>query len=173
MKATLHKIFSVLLAVCFILSAIPAPAAAAETPANTVTNGSYADGNWAPGGDGSITYTIGDTPVTLSKTATVVGENTFDITLKVQTSTSTSTVTNSGAVVLVIDLSNSMDYCAECRGESRHREGCKYDEPQTYPYIGTIHSEVKASQSRLVAAKAAAANFLRNYALNMPANLEN
>ena len=136
MKKMLHKIFSILLAACFILSAVPAPAAAAETPANTAVNGSYTDGKWSEGGTGSVEHTIDGTKVTLSKTATPVEGmvNTFDITLKVQTSTTTTTHTVGGAVVLVIDTSSSMK------------------------------NGVSGASSRIEAAKTAAKNFLSSYA---------
>ena len=102
MKKMLHKIFSILLAACFVLSVVPAPAAAAET----TTNGQYSNGAWSEGGTGSITY---DNGITLSKTAEALGNNQFKITLQVQTSTTTTTVTGGGAVVLVLDTSRSME----------------------------------------------------------------
>ena len=65
MKKMLQKIFSILLAACFVLSVVPAPAAAAET--TPTTNGKYnADGSWVAEGNGSISY---DNGITLSKTA--------------------------------------------------------------------------------------------------------
>ena len=137
MKKMLHKVLSVLLAACFLLSVVPAPAAAAEEiPAGSVTNGTYTESGWAAGGNGSTTYTIGGYPVTLSKTATAVEgmENTFDITLKVETNTHTIHRTVSGAVVLVIDTSSSMK------------------------------NGVSGSSSRIAAAKSAALDFLASYA---------
>ena len=139
MKKMLQKIFSILLAACFVLSVVPAPAAAAET----TTNGQYSNGAWSEGGDGSITY---DNGITLSKTAKALGNNQFEITLQVQTSQTTSTVTNGGAVVLVMDVSGSMAYCADCGGENGHDWGCP------------------KSGSRMAAAKTAALNFLKSYA---------
>ena len=141
MKKMLQKIFSILLAACFVLSVVPAPAAAAG---NETTNGQYSNGAWSEGGTGSITY---DNGITLSKTAKAVGDNKFEITLQVQTSQTTSTVTNGGAVVLVMDVSGSMAYCADCGASgNRHDSGCP------------------KSGSRMAAAKTAAKNFLESYA---------
>lgn len=141
MKKMLQKIFSILLAACFVLSVVPAPAAAAG---NETTNGQYSNGAWSEGGTGSITY---DNGITLSKTAKALGNNQFAITLQVQTSQTTSTVTNGGAVVLVMDVSGSMAYCADCGASgNRHDSGCP------------------KSGSRMAAAKTAAKNFLESYA---------
>ena len=48
-------------------------------------------------------------------------ENVFDITLEVETDQKIQTTTSSpdAAVVLVLDLSSSMDYCAECGWSDR------------------------------------------------------
>lgn len=156
MKATLNKIFSVLLAVCFVLSAIPAPAAAAEIPTSSTTNGYYNGNDWVEGGNGSTTHTIEGTEVSLSKTAVPVAgmENTFDITLQVKTSTTTSVETASGAVVLVIDTSGSMAYCSECGTDFIHDWRCPY-------FISSFWGD---DVTRLDAAQDAAYTFLQTYA---------
>ena len=151
MKKMLKKIFSILLAACFVLSVVPAPAAAAET----TTNGQYSNGAWSEGGTGSITY---DNGITLSKTAKALGNNQFEITLQVQTSQTTSTVTGGGAVVLVMDVSGSMAYCAEC-GEDSHESDCTHFKSGWF-----ADNSVKYSQSRMAAAQTAAKNFLKEYA---------
>ncbi len=167
MKTTFRKILSVVMAFCLLLSAMPFPTLAeenSEIPSNAATNGSYVDGVWTEGGEGSVTYNIDGTNVTLSKTATPVEgmENTFDITLQVQTSTTTTIHTASGAVVLVFDVSGSMNYCAECGNESRHEDDCKLNEP-TEGWFGQ-NSRVEASQTRIAAARSAGAAFLKSYA---------
>ena len=155
MKNMLHKIFSILLAACFILSAVPAPAAAAETDSPTI-NGSYVDGAWKEGGTGSVTHEIDGTKVTLSKKAAPVEgqENTFDVTLKVETSTTTSVETTSGAVVLVIDTSGSMAYCSECGTDFIHDIRCPY-------FLSSFWGD---DVTRLDAAQDAAYTFLQTYA---------
>ena len=60
---------------------------------------------------------------TLEKTLTQTGENTFDVTLKVVTSQTVTT--NDAAVQLIIDLSNSMAWCASCGGSEGHAKDCK------------------------------------------------
>ena len=168
MKTRFHRILSVVMAFCLLLSAMPFPTMAEETgaiPTNAATNGSYVDGVWVEGGNGSITHDVDGTKVTLSKTATPVAgqENTFDITLKVQTSTTTTVHTASGAVVLVFDVSGSMDYCAECGDESRHQSNCPLNKPTEW-FGMTFNSEVQASETRIAAARSAGAAFLKSYA---------
>ena len=169
MKTRFHRILSVVMAFCLLLSAMPLPTMAEETgtvPSNEATNGSYVDGVWTEGGNGSTSYNIDGTDVTLSKTATPVEgmENTFDITLKVQTSTTTTIHTASGAVVLVFDVSGSMNYCAECGNESRHEDDCTLNEPTEGWFGQTQNSRVEASQTRIAAARSAGAAFLKSYA---------
>ena len=57
----------------------------------------------------------------------------------------------SAATVLVMDVSGSMDFCAECGADEEHYKGCTYE------------GDVKSSQSRLTSAKAAANSFLDSY----------
>lgn len=57
---------------------------------------------------------------TVRKNIEQTGENAFDITLKVETSQTVKT--NDAAVILVIDLSNSMAYCAECGREGLYHQ---------------------------------------------------
>lgn len=59
---------------------------------------------------------------TLSKTIAQTGENTFDITLKVMTSETVTT--DSAAIQIVVDLSNSMKYCADCGNTDANDCGC-------------------------------------------------
>ena len=53
--------------------------------------------------------------------------------------------------MLVMDVSGSMDFCAECGADKEHYKGCTYK------------GDVKSSQSRLTSAKAAANSFLDSY----------
>ena len=152
---TMKKILS--LALCFMLlvSAVPMHTFAAES---TVTNGTYQDGVWTAGGTGTITHNINGTDIALSKTAVPVEgmENTYDITLRVETSTHESHVTAGGAVVLVIDESNSMDDCATCGagwGEF-HERGC----PNESLFVNNYN------ETRMYAAQEAAKDFLKTYA---------
>ena len=159
MNKTFKKIMSILLCCIMVLGMIPQSAFAVENQSDdvvvtTVVNGYYDEnGKWIQGGDGSATYEINDTPVTLSKIAVPVkgAENTYDITLQVRTSTSVTTKTGSGAVVLVIDTSSSMKSCAECGGRERHKDSCEYN--------GSVATDL----NRLTAAKAAAREFLASY----------
>ena len=169
MKTRFHRILSVVMAFCLLLSAMPLPTMAEETgtvPSNEATNGSYVNGEWTEGGNGSTSYNIDGTDVTLSKTATPVEgmENTFDITLKVQTSTTTTIHTASGAVVLVVDVSGSMDYCAECGGEDNHEVDCKLSTETNESWWGDYGSDVLATETRIAAARSAGAAFLKSYA---------
>lgn len=160
---TLKRLFSALVAALMIFGLCPIGhiagsirSAHAEAPSHSVTNGYYHNGVWTEGGDGTITHNINGTEVALSKTAEPVPgqENTYMITLQVETSTSTSQVVShaKGAVVLVIDCSNSMDYCAYCGEDQFHSFNCRY--------FGFISAE----QTRIYAARAAARTFLSQYA---------
>ena len=170
MNRKMQKILSVLLTICMLLTNAPFPALAVEdgNAGASTTNGSYVDGVWTEGGSGSVTYNVDGTNVTLSKTATPVeGQpNVFDITLRVETSTTTTTNSyyNAGAVVLVIDVSGSMDYCAECGSEDRHESDC----PKNTSDNAWWPSRVTTADSRMNAAKIAAQNFLSNYAGDDP-----
>lgn len=98
----------------------------------------------------------------VSKTAVPVKDddgnvipNQFDVTLNVVMEQATTTVQpGAAATVLVMDVSGSMDYCAECGHKigngSWHERGCKYENKRNYA-------------SRLEAAQAAAREFLKTY----------
>lgn len=97
--------------------------------------------------------------VTYSKTAVSKGNDTYDITLKIESKTS-STAPGASAIVLVIDISTSMYQCTEC-GRSwedgqNHVLGCSYR-------VGGP-SKVSFEQTRLYAARNAAVNFVNSYA---------
>ena len=99
-----------------------------------------------------------DPKVTISKEIAATGEeNEFDITLKVVTEEAIEESTKSpdAAVVLVIDVSGSMDRCVNCGEEDHHEQDC------TYRKSGR---DVTTSQTRLYHAKDAAKSFLRTYA---------
>ena len=150
MKNIIRRGLAWVLVLCMVFSLVPGAAmpVRAEEGAPTV-NGEYTDGAWNQGGSGTVTYNVDGTDVTLSKTAQAVEgmENTYDVTLTVKTSTSSSVRTNSGAVVLVIDTSSSMQSCANCGSRTGHASGC-----------------TDRSQNRLQAAKVAAREFLSSYA---------
>jgi len=161
-KKNFKRVLSILLCMMMILSTLPMSVFAegeAATTTEPVVDGTYTGENWAVAGNGTITHNINGTDVSLSKTAVPAKdeegkeiENAFDITLKVETSTTTTTQTDGGAVVLVIDVSGSMDYCAECGGDGYHDRDCDH-----YGWVTT-------AQSRMNAAKIAATNFLKSYA---------
>ena len=151
MKNIIRRGLAWVLVLCMVFSLVPGAAIPARAEENAPTVNGYYDnsGNWVEGGTGSVTHDVDGTDVTLSKTAQAVEgkDNTYDITLTVKTSTSSSVKTNSGAVVLVIDTSSSMQSCANCGQRTGHTSGC-----------------TDRSQNRLTAAKAAARDFLASYA---------
>ena len=116
-------------------------------------------------------------------------ENVFDITLEVETDQKIQTTTSSpdAAVVLVLDLSSSMDYCAECggsEGNDAHRQDTYCTEcGGWHSFRDWYHNGIcdvpgcrgtaadhetryrdHAYQSRLDAAKETAASFLDEFA---------
>lgn len=118
MKKSMQRVISAILSIAMLISVLPAAVFADE--AGRVAYGSYVNGKWVqdPNADGTITDE--NSGVTLSKIAVPNPDdpNKYTITLTVETSTTTTTVNpTSAATVLVIDVSGSMDYCAECGGE--------------------------------------------------------
>ena len=153
------------MAMCLALSLLPASVFAENESDSDVVYGKYGTGTtWTQDdGTGTIEYKTGDgNTITLSKKATPLGDNTYQIDLEVKTTqTTTTTPPGAAATVLVLDTSGSMDICATCNskatnswsGAYRHAPGCK-----------TGHSgTVAAEDTRLAAAKTAATNFLDSY----------
>lgn len=152
---------ALVMCICMLMTLMPMSVLADEAPAPDVVYGEYnANGEWVQSDNGgSITYrTEGENTLKLSKTAEKAdGDNTYKITLKVESSQSTTTTPpGAAATVLVIDSSGSMGNCAECGGETYHASNCKY-------HTGGIVSYVKAEQTRLKAAQNAAVSFLDSY----------
>lgn len=153
MAKTSKRVWSVLLTLVMILGLLPTSVFA--TWDNQIMDGYFAvdqDGEYTEVEDGSVT----SQGYTVSKTIDQTGENAFNITLNVETSETVTT--NDAAVVLVIDVSNSMENCAECGNEYYHDEDCKYHSPWD--------SSVKGSQTRMTAAKNAAQNFIDTLVTN-------
>lgn len=96
--------------------------------------------------------------VTVSKTAEYVGKNEYKITLEVTIPAETVTVGSSADIVLVIDTSGSMDYCAECGGNGQHNESCSSYENGYWDW-GWV-SPVYSGETRLSAAQESAKSFV-------------
>lgn len=157
------RIFALIMAMCLALSLLPASVFAENESGSDVVYGKYGTGKtWTQDNkidDGSITYDTDDgNTITLSKKATPLGNNTYQIDLEVKTTqTTTTTPPGAAATVLVIDTSGSMDYCSDCGQENSHADGCKY-----YNRNWRDNS-IKNGQTRLAAAKEAAISFLDAY----------
>lgn len=104
--------------------------------------------------------------VTYSKTAVSKGNDTYDITLKIESKTS-STDPGASAIVLVIDISTSMYYCTECGNQVYHNEHCSKSTGTSGGPFNKHGSEVKTEDTRLYAAKNAAVNFVNSYKGNI------
>ena len=157
------RIFALIMAMCLALSLLPASVFAENESGSDVVYGKYGTGTtWTQDNkidDGSITYDTDDgNTITLSKKATPLGNNTYQIDLEVKTTqTTTTTPPGAAATVLVLDTSGSMDYCSDCGQENSHADGCKY-----YNRNWRDNS-IKNGQTRLAAAKEAAISFLDAY----------
>ena len=155
------RIFALIMAMCLALSLLPASVFAENENGSDVVYGKYGTGTtWTQdNGTGTIEYPTGDgNTITLSKKATPLGNNTYQIDLEVKTTqTTTTTPPGAAATVLVIDTSGSMDYCSDCGQENSHADGCKY-----YNRNWRDNS-IKNGQTRLAAAKEAAISFLAAY----------
>lgn len=152
---------ALVMCICMLLTLMPMSVLADEAPAPDVVYGEYndANGKWEQSDNGgSLTYnTDGGNTLKLSKTAEKAdGDNTYKITLKVESSQSTTTTPpGAAATVLVIDVSGSMGFCAECGAEKSHLNNCKY--------YNNKDNSVKTEQTRLKAAQNAAISFLDSY----------
>lgn len=104
--------------------------------------------------------------VTYSKTAVSKGNDTYDITLKIESKTS-STAPGASAIVLVIDISTSMYYCTECGNQEYHKENCSKSTGTSGGIFNRHGSEVKTEDTRLYAAKNASVNFVNSYKGNI------
>lgn len=137
-----------------LFTLMPMAAFADGTSNADVVYGSYTGDTWTQDQtSGTKEYPIDNSgnTLTLSKTATPVAgaDNKYNVTLQVVTTTTTTA--NSAATVLVIDVSGSMKYCADCGGSGSHTGSCDYK------------GSVRTSQTRLAAAKTAAKDFINSY----------
>lgn len=162
----MKKLLSMLLVFVMTFSLSIPSAWAAEVgkagASQTTTNGQYENGVWKPGvGDGTVTHHTEDLDLTLSKTAKATEEsNVFDITMQVQTVTKTTMVPpGAAATVLVVDVSGSMRFCAECGGDEKHEWDCPHRKEGRY---------VKDEQKRMTVAKNATIGFLDSYKGDTP-----
>ena len=155
------------MAMCLALSLLPASVFAENESGSDVVYGTYGTGKtWTQDkkGTGTIEYKTGDgNTITLSKKATPLGNNTYQIDLEVKTTqTTTTTPPGAAATVLVLDTSGSMAYCAECGQENYHASGCEHYQERDWDNWFPDNS-VKTEETRLAAAKTAATNFLDSY----------
>ena len=112
---------ALLMCICMIFTLLPFSAFADESSDKSVVYGTYDESGttWTQDANAkdTVTKTVdnqGNT-VTLKKTATPTGnENEYKIDLEVITTETSSTKAGDAATVLVIDVSGSMDKCAEC-----------------------------------------------------------
>lgn len=159
---------ALLMCICMIFTLLPFSAFADGTSEPDVVYGQYdkSGTTWTQQADmtadsSAKNYKNNATgaDVTYSKTAVSKGNDTYDVTLKIESKTS-STAPGASAIVLVIDISTSMYQCTEC-GRSwedgqNHVLGCSYR-------VGGP-SKVSFEQTRLYAARNAAVNFVNSYA---------
>ncbi len=135
------RIISIIVCICMIVAVLSLCGFTFDS--GNVKNGAYKGDVWEATGNGSLSYcTFDGTKLTLSKTAVDKGDNCFDINLKVVAeSTDKLIVPGAAATVLLIDASESMNYCSVC---------------------GQQYCWDKAP-SRLAAAKSAAISFIDSY----------
>ena len=149
------RFWALFLAVMMIVSVLPTSAFAEDTAPDEVVYGHYDGTAWVydPDSDG----TRSEQGVTLSKVAVPVPgqDNTYSITLEVQTSTTTEESAADAAVVLVMDVSTSMDSCATCGGRFEHERSCTHYNQHA--------NAIAEEHNRMTAAEAAAADFLDTY----------
>lgn len=114
-----RRVMALFLATIMCVSLVQISAFAAETSAQQIVKGGGTSYYTAAG----KAATAGNYDVAVTKTiAGTATENVFDVTTKMEYKNSSTKVTNkNAAVVLVIDTSGSMDWCAQCgKGEKEH-----------------------------------------------------
>ena len=162
---------ALLMCICMIFTLLPFSAFADGTSEPDVVYGTYDENGttWTQQADmtadsSAKNYTNSATgaDVTYSKTAVSKGNDTYDITLKIESKTS-STAPGASAIVLVIDISTSMYYCTECGNQVYHNEHCSKSTGTSGGPFNKHGSEVKTEDTRLYAAKNAAVNFVNSY----------
>lgn len=166
---------ALLMCICMIFTLLPFSAFADASSEPDVVYGTYdksgtkwkqVDGMTADSSAENYKYAATGADVTYSKTAVSKGNDTYDITLKIESKTS-STAPGASAVVLTIDISTSMYYCTECGnyynllGDATdyHKSDCS----RSKQIIGWHGSTVQSDEMRLYAAKNAAVNFVNSY----------
>lgn len=145
---------ALLMCICMIFTLLPFSAFADASSDKSVIYGTYDKSGTTWTQDANATDTVTKTvdnqgnTVTLKKTATPTGnENEYKIDLEVITTETSSTKAGDAATVLVIDVSGSMDRCAEC--------GREVDLPDAHKYFYDHDYE-----SRIAAAQTAAKQFI-------------
>ncbi len=164
---------ALLMCICMIFTLLPFSAFADGTSEPDVVYGKYDESGttWKQvngmTADG-VPYENSATGanVTYSKTAVSKGNDTYDVTLKIESKTS-STAPGASAVVLTIDISTSMYYCTECGNQVYHNEHCSKSTGTSGGIFNKHGSEVKTEDTRLYAAKNAAVNFVNSYKGNI------
>ena len=137
------RLLTWVLVLVMTLSLLPLNVLADETAPSDVKIGHYDEGgSWA---EGAPEQKLPDGVDSVSKTAVPVGDNTYEVTLKVVLKETTTVTSPEAAAVLVIDISNSMKECLE---------------------TGRWHNlgSHKNCKSRLDVAKDAATSFVSTYA---------
>lgn len=157
---------ALLMCICMIFTLLPFSAFADGTSEPDVVYGKYDNGTWtqvngmtADSSAKNYKNNATGADVTYSKTAVSKGNDTYDVTLKIESTTS-SVAPGASAVVLVIDISTSMYQCTEC-GRS-WENGQNHERDCSYRVGGS--SKVSFEQTRLYAARNAAVNFVNSYA---------
>ena len=151
----MRRMFSiVMMLVLAMLCAVPTAMAANDAAGQIVTLSEANRGPWYYDVDGertsNTTFPGGDAVVELSKSVTPTGtENEFEVLLKVRTTEDIRDLrsdTPDAAVMLIIDVSNSMDNCVQCNREANDHWN------QNHQFV-----------SRLTEAKSAAKQFLDDF----------
>lgn len=171
-KRGIKRGLALLMVLIIVLSMVPAAALAAAAPDDqnaknqVVEPGDvlYYDASGGIAGEGNFVVSASKTIEQLEN------ENEFEITLQVQTTVNVSEleVSPDAAVVLVIDISGSMSYCADCgAGKSSrgggtdspvgltHTAACKYSTNSAVAYT--------TQDTRMKVAKEAAIEFLNSF----------
>lgn len=157
------RLLTWVLVLVMTLSLLPLNVLAEDSGEDSVVYGHYVGNEWVKDGTGTNNNTGIEGVKSVSKTAKRVGDNTYEVTLKVELEQTTSTTPpDAAATVLVMDHSGSMNGCASCKSTM---SGNSYYHEKTCGHYNAKQNQNKVTnaQSRMAAATEAVKSFIKTY----------
>lgn len=159
------RLLTWVLVLVMTLSLLPLNVLAEDSGEDSVVYGHYVGNEWVKDGTGTNNNTGIEGVKSVSKTAKRVGDNTYEVTLKVELEQTTSTTPpGAAATVLVMDHSGSMNGCASCKSTMNDNPfDDSYYHDKTCVHYKVKQNKVTNAQSRMAAATEAVKSFIKTY----------